>query len=244
MSLLVAHRGQKYSFPENTLESISEAINCGAKAVEFDVQMTRDHVPVVCHDVNLFTTSGVDINITQADYAEIQHVNVGEPSRFTGKFHNVTLPSLSVMVAMLENSPQVLVFVELKDESIDVFGIDSFLAEAVAVLGPIKHHCVVIADNLQALIRLRQRVPLPIGWIIHRWHGDDLKLAQKNKINYLIVNHKYCHGKVHDFAADSWQWVMYETSDPARARTLFEQGIAFVETDNICTMIRQISANK
>ncbi|MCG6938054.1 MAG: hypothetical protein LJE83_07755 [Gammaproteobacteria bacterium] len=244
MSRLVAHRGQKFSFPENTLEAISEAITCGAMAVEFDVQMTRDHVPVVCHDVSLLKTAGVDVDITQANFADIKHINVGEPSRFADKYHNVTLPSLQSMVAMLENSPHVLVFVELKDESLDVFGIDCFLQQAITELEPIKEHCVVIADSLQALIRLKRLMPVPIGWIIHRWHDDELTLAQENEINYLIINHKYCAGQAHDFAADGWQWVMYETSDPGKARNLFEQGVTFVETDNICSMLIQVPADK
>jgi glycerophosphoryl diester phosphodiesterase len=244
MSRLVAHRGQKFNYPENTLESISEAISCGATAVEFDVQMTRDHVPVVCHDVSLLKTSGVDINITQVNYIEIKHINVNEPARFADKYQNVTLPSLQAMVAMLKNSPKVLVFVEIKNESIDVFGIDSIINQAIIELEPIKQHCVVIADNLQALVKLKRLMPVPTGWIIHRWKEEDLTLAEQNEINYLVINHKYCAGQVHDFAADNWQWVMYETSDPDRALALFEQGVAFVETNNICSMLTHIPANK
>ena len=64
MSKIVAHRGQNTTHPENTLDSIKKAVDCGAKAVEFDVQMSTDHIPLVCHDINLqrkFTQSKVSV---------------------------------------------------------------------------------------------------------------------------------------------------------------------------------------
>ncbi len=244
MSQLVAHRGQKYSFPENTLESIIEAISCGALAVEFDVQMTLDHVPVVCHDVTLSKTADVDINITEANYADIKDISVGEPARFANKYQAVTLPSLQAMVAMLKDSPQVTVFVELKNESIDVFGMECILQQVITQLQPINQHCVVIADNLQVLLSMKQQAFIPAGWIIHQWNDTNLALAKQSELDYLIINHKYCSGQKHNFAADSWNWIMYETSDPDMALALFKQGVKFVETDNICSMLKQLSTDK
>lgn len=244
MSQLVAHRGQKTSFPENTLESIYEAIACGAMAVEFDVQMTLDYVPVICHDPTLLNTAGLDINITEANYADIKDISVGEPARFAEKYQAVTLPSLQAMVAMLKASPQVMVFVELKNESFDVFGIECFLKQVFAQLEPIKQHCVIIADNLQALLSLKQQTSTPVGWIIHRWNDNDLTLAKQSQIDYLVINHKYYIGHEHDFAADSWDWVMYETCDHDKALSLFDQGVDFVETADICSMLKQLRKDK
>ena len=244
MSLLVAHRGQKSSFPENTLESIHQAISCGAKAVEFDVQMTADYVPVVCHDVSLLKSAGVDINITEVKYTDIKDISVGEPARFAEKYQAVTLPSLQAMVAMLQASPQVMVFIELKNTIMDAFGIQCFVKHVITQLEPIKQHCVVIADNLQALLSLKQQTSIPIGWIIHRWKNKDLILAERSQIEYLVINYKYYRGQQHNFAADSWRWVMYETCDPDRALALFDSGVDFVETDNICFMLKQLSAVK
>jgi len=244
MSRLVAHRGQKSSFPENTLESIQQAIACGATAVEFDVQMTVDHVPVVCHDMSLLKTAGVDINIAEMNYADLKEVSVGEPSRFTDKYQSVTLPSLQNMVAVLKATPHVRVFVELKDESIAVFGIARFLKQVITQLEPIQDQCVVIADDLQALITLKKQASIPIGWIIHRWADTDLKKAKQCDVDYLIINYKYCNEQVHDFTADNWDWVMYETCDPDKAAALFKQGIRFVETDDICSMLKQLPEYK
>ncbi len=240
MSQLVAHRGQKFTFPENTLESIRQAIDCGAMAVEFDVQMTADLVPVVCHDWTLLRTAGKNIDITKTSYSNLKDINVGEKSRFAEQFPSVTTPTLQDMVIMLNHKRHVTVFVELKNKSIDVFGIDCFVKQLISQLAPIQQRCVVIADNLEALISLRQQIALPVGWIVHRWQGDDLKLAKQNKVDYMVVNHKYFADYDYDFAADNWQWMVYETSDADKALALFERGIRFVGTDNICSILKRL----
>ncbi|MGW4892564.1 glycerophosphodiester phosphodiesterase [Kitasatospora sp. NPDC004240] len=51
--LAVAHRGDPYRYRENTLPSIESALAAGADAVEVDVQLTRDGVPVLLHDETL-----------------------------------------------------------------------------------------------------------------------------------------------------------------------------------------------
>ncbi|MFY4718496.1 glycerophosphodiester phosphodiesterase [Streptomyces sp. LaBMicrA B280] len=49
----VAHRGDPYRFRENTLDSLRSGLDRGADAVEFDVRLTRDGVPVLLHDDTL-----------------------------------------------------------------------------------------------------------------------------------------------------------------------------------------------
>ncbi|WP_367124009.1 glycerophosphodiester phosphodiesterase [Streptomyces phytohabitans] len=49
----VAHRGAPYVARENTLPSFAAAVAAGADAVELDVRLTRDGVPVVVHDRTL-----------------------------------------------------------------------------------------------------------------------------------------------------------------------------------------------
>ncbi|MFJ8544239.1 glycerophosphodiester phosphodiesterase [Streptomyces sp. NPDC093586] len=49
----VAHRGDPYRFRENTIDSLRSALARGADAVEVDVRLTRDGVPVLLHDETL-----------------------------------------------------------------------------------------------------------------------------------------------------------------------------------------------
>ena len=240
MSRLVAHRGQSLSFPENTMESIQAAIDCGASAVEFDIQMTADHVPVLCHDINLKKTARIDIDISKKTFSEIKHINVGESSRFNTIYPDVFLTTLEDMVLFLKTQVQVLVFVELKDESIDVFGIECILQQVTKVLEPINKQCVMIADNLDALLALREFSAIPIGWIIHEWDEEKITLAKQQQLNYLVINHEYCTDEEHDFSSDDMQWVFYETCDADKAIKLFNRGAHFVESNDICSMIKHL----
>ncbi|WP_405619722.1 glycerophosphodiester phosphodiesterase [Streptomyces sp. NBC_00076] len=49
----VAHRGDPYRVRENTVDSLRSALRRGADAVEIDVRLTRDGVPVLLHDDSL-----------------------------------------------------------------------------------------------------------------------------------------------------------------------------------------------
>ncbi|MEU3733625.1 glycerophosphodiester phosphodiesterase [Streptomyces sp. NPDC033538] len=49
----VAHRGDPYLHRENTIDSLRSALDRGADAVETDVRLTRDGVPVLLHDETL-----------------------------------------------------------------------------------------------------------------------------------------------------------------------------------------------
>ena len=50
--LLLGHRGARAvrSIPENTLESFDRALADGCDGFEFDVRLTADGVPLICHD--------------------------------------------------------------------------------------------------------------------------------------------------------------------------------------------------
>jgi len=56
---ILAHRGDSFRAPENTLEAARLAWQVGADAWELDVQFTRDGVPVVLHDESLVRTTDV-----------------------------------------------------------------------------------------------------------------------------------------------------------------------------------------
>lgn len=244
MLRLVAHRGQRHTIPENTIESIRSAIDCGAMAVEFDVQMTADGVPVLSHDLSLLETAGIDVNLSEITYDAVKKISVNESARFANQYQDITLPSLQDIVAVLKDTPEVMVFVELKEASIEIFGIKRFLNAVITQIEPIQKQCVMISDSLQTLVASKKMASIPIGWIFHKWDISILEHARQSKVDYMVVNHKYCEGVNHDYAADDWEWMMYETRDPDRAVALFDQGVRFIESDDVCSMLKLLSDDK
>ncbi|KAL1974089.1 hypothetical protein VTN31DRAFT_5649 [Thermomyces dupontii] len=65
---IIAHRGYKARFPENTLSAFKGAIAAGCHALEMDVHVSRDGVVVMSHDLSLERCYGVDRQIPDCDW--------------------------------------------------------------------------------------------------------------------------------------------------------------------------------
>ncbi|MFD7440674.1 glycerophosphodiester phosphodiesterase [Streptomyces sp. NPDC059909] len=74
---LVAHRGDPYVARENTLPSLHSAIARGADAVEVDVRLTRDGVPVLLHDETLKRLWGHDRPLARLTHEQLTELTSG-----------------------------------------------------------------------------------------------------------------------------------------------------------------------
>ncbi|KAK6587112.1 hypothetical protein PZA11_000402 [Diplocarpon coronariae] len=81
-TMIIGHRGlgknvasnRSLQLGENTLQSFVAATNLGASYVEFDVQLTKDHVPVIYHDF-LVSETGIDAPVHTLTADQFLHVN-------------------------------------------------------------------------------------------------------------------------------------------------------------------------
>lgn len=72
---IVAHRGISIEAPENTIASFQRAVELGADAVELDVRLTSDKIPVVYHYFYLqenTSTMGAIFNFTLEQVRNVQ----------------------------------------------------------------------------------------------------------------------------------------------------------------------------
>ncbi|KAI0395675.1 glycerophosphodiester phosphodiesterase GDE1 [Xylariaceae sp. FL0594] len=83
-TMLIGHRGLGKNFlankslqlGENTVSSFIAAANLGAQYVEFDVQLTKDLVPVIYHDF-LVSETGIDAPVHTLTLEQFLHINDG-----------------------------------------------------------------------------------------------------------------------------------------------------------------------
>jgi glycerophosphoryl diester phosphodiesterase len=87
--VIVAHRGDSFRAPENTLEAARLGWESGANAWELDVQLSRDGVPVVIHDESLLRTTDVarkfagdgrgraGFRVSDFDFDEVRSLDAG-----------------------------------------------------------------------------------------------------------------------------------------------------------------------
>ncbi|MFB7465811.1 glycerophosphodiester phosphodiesterase [Streptomyces sp. NPDC056224] len=73
----VGHRGDPYRVRENTLSSIRSAFARGADAVEIDVRLTRDGVPVLLHDETLHRLWGHDVRLDAVTAPQLGELTQG-----------------------------------------------------------------------------------------------------------------------------------------------------------------------
>lgn len=103
---LYAHRGlhdNSLEAPENSLNAFCLAAEHGY-GIEFDVQLTKDLVPVVFHDYNLKRACGADIKIADLDYQELKHYRLFKSQE--------TIPSFEEVLSCIDG--RVPVIIELK----------------------------------------------------------------------------------------------------------------------------------
>ena len=112
--LLFAHRGAPAYAPENTLPSFRKALELGARAVELDVQLTSDGVPVVIHDFYLSKTTNGSGLVHDTSWRDIRKLDAAY--RFGKDFSDVLVPSLEEVLEVLP--PEVMLNIELKSISL------------------------------------------------------------------------------------------------------------------------------
>ena len=78
---VVGHRGNRAFAPENTVESLLEAVALGADAVEFDLHVSRDGVLMLMHDPTLDRTTSGRGPIAALTARELGELDAG--ARFT-----------------------------------------------------------------------------------------------------------------------------------------------------------------
>lgn len=123
------HRGYCARYPENTLLSFAKALELGVDAIEFDVWLTADKVPVLIHDGNCLRTCGVDVHVRDLTLAEVKRLCACYESKFGDQFKNlsdptVKIPTLEELLQLCrEKRPDILLGVEIKEyteETVDV----------------------------------------------------------------------------------------------------------------------------
>lgn len=75
--LVIAHRGGRGLWPENTLLAFEESVKIGVDVLEFDVHATRDSVLVVMHDATVDRTTEGTGRISDLTWAEISSLDAG-----------------------------------------------------------------------------------------------------------------------------------------------------------------------
>lgn len=230
---LIAHRGHAARYPENTLLALEAALRAGARYVEFDVQLSRDGIPVLLHDADLERTTGRRGQVMDLDRAELSRLGAGEPHRFGTRYADEPIPALADVMELLAAWPAATAFVELKEESLAHFGTLRTVETVLQILEPLLERCVPISFAAPAVQCARDLGAPAVGWVL-----SDLGPAHEAQARRLEPAYLFCDYR--DVLADGgplwtgpWRWAVYEVTDAALALDLAARGAQLIETMHV-----------
>lgn len=97
---LCAHRGLSHACPENTLPAFAAALSLGVAEIEFDLWLSRDGVPVVCHDPQVDRTTDGQGVVTEMDWSAIRRLDAG--IRTGDLWKGVRMPRFEELIELVD----------------------------------------------------------------------------------------------------------------------------------------------
>jgi glycerophosphoryl diester phosphodiesterase len=123
-ALIIAHRGYRARYPENTLAAFDAGLAAGADALEFDVRLTSDGHAVVIHDQTLERTTSGRGAVERCPLATLRRLDAG--SWFDRRHAGARVPTLA---EVLERFGRVIdLNIEIKTPGADCRPVDADLA--------------------------------------------------------------------------------------------------------------------
>lgn len=147
----IGHRGACGYCPENTLASMRKAIELGCYGFEFDIQLSRDGIPVVIHDDTLERTTNGRGKVSDFTLEELQKLDAGN-AEFVGE----KIPSLSEVIAMVDKRTNL--FIELKAEN-SAKPVADIIRHAIQNLGWKSEQFFICSFNHLQIVEMRSYLP-------------------------------------------------------------------------------------
>ncbi len=233
---LFAHRGGGSLAPENTMAGMQEGQVRGYEAVEFDVKLSRDNVPMLMHDDTLErTTSGSGLfKAHSASELKLLDAGAWKGSKWAGEH----IPELTEVMAFLE-AHHMTANVEIKP----CVGRDEetgrVVAQAVANLCKSWTTLPLLSSfSVEALRAAALEAPaLPRGLLVEHYSTEMIGLALELKCASLNCAWPDVTPEVVRTAHSAGlKLVAYTVNDVDTARRLFGMGLDGLFTDALDRM--------
>jgi glycerophosphoryl diester phosphodiesterase len=235
--IIIAHRGESFKAPENTISSINLAWEKGADAIEIDVRLTKDNQIVVIHDSHTKRVSGKYKRISKSNLEELRNLDVGKykNSKYTGE----KIPTLQEVLKTVTEGKKILI--EIKSHRKVV----PFLKELIDNSGLQKNQIEIISFNLKTLIKVKRQIPYCEVFWVSAFNYCNICRFLKMPLNTIINKAiKYnlngldllAHGildaeKVKKIKSAGLKLYVWTVNDPEKARYLLNAGVDGITTD-------------
>jgi glycerophosphoryl diester phosphodiesterase len=247
--IIIAHRGESFLAPENTISSINLAWKNGADAVEIDVRLTKDKHIVVIHDTNTWRVANKFKRIRNSNLKDLKCIDVGKLKN--SKYEGERIPNLHEVLSIIPKGKKILI--EIKSDS----KIIPFLKKEINDSTLLTDQIEIISFELKTLIEVKKQLPqYSVLWVCELDYSLIRKIFRPS-INKIIS--KAIKYNIHGL--DLWAGAMLDANairkiklvnlklyvwtvnNLDQAKVLFKLGVDGVTTDRAGWIKNQLESN-
>ena len=233
-----AHRGGGILAPENTLAGLRCGLEYGFHAVEFDVMLSKDGVPVLMHDPEFGRTVKGQGSVAAALFSDLQAMDAGgwHSARFAGE----AVPSYAEVVNFCRQN-HIFMNVEIKpapgfEEATGRIVAETTLALLADVSVTDEQHLPLFSSfSFAALMAAKHAAPaIPRGVLMDTVVSDWKARLQEAGARALHTNHRHLNDAQVTRIKDAGYGVFcYTVNDTERAHEILRWGVDAFCTDRI-----------
>lgn len=230
----IAHRGASMLAPENTIAALKKAKAEGAEAVEFDVQLTRDHAVIVFHDDTLLRTTNGHGRVSKATLEKLALLDAG--SWFSDQYKNERIPTLQ---AWLETASQLQLALNLEIKCTtkkEAMILADLIIDHLKKYWPLHSNAMLISSsNYFALMQLNERSTFSLGLITETILSEkDMRMLYRSRIASVHQPHDMLTSEYVDtLHSNELRVLAYTVNELSRADELKRMGVDGIFSDNL-----------
>jgi glycerophosphoryl diester phosphodiesterase len=230
---VIAHRGGGSLAPENTLAAMRCGLAHGFHAVEFDVMLSADSIPVLMHDPHFGRTVRGMGEVCDTSARELAALDAG--SWFGAQFAGEPVPTYEQVVHFCRGNG-IWMNVEIKPVPGFEAKTGRIVAETTRRLFAQETALPLFSSfSFDALVAAKAAAPgIPRGLLIDAIPADWQQRVEALAAVALHTNHQHLTAEqAHAVKQEGTGLLCYTVNDPARAREIMAWGVDAFCTDRI-----------
>nr|WP_321452932.1 glycerophosphodiester phosphodiesterase family protein [uncultured Carboxylicivirga sp.] len=247
---IIAHRGESFDAPENSLSAIKLAWARGSKAVEIDVHLTADNEVVVIHDKHTGRVGDKKLHVKKSNLSELKTVDIGRKK--SDNFIDERVPTLIEVIETIPSEEQIIIEIKCGKEII------SPLIQILKTSTLSNSQIEIIAFNFEVITEIKKQAPyykalwlLDLDYYLPHWliRVNRNKIINKVKESNLdgvnvwagnVIKHSF----VKDFKDKGLFVYVWTVNDLHKAQNMINYGVDAITTDRAEWLTKQLVGTK
>jgi glycerophosphoryl diester phosphodiesterase len=246
---LIAHRGESYDAPENTMAAFHLAWKRNVKAIELDVHLTKDGQLVICHDKDTNRTTGREFVIKESRLEQLRPLDAGrwKDERWSGE----KMPTLAEALATIPNGARCFIEIKVGPEAVPA------TVKAIRECAKSPKQLAIISFKAETVAEAKRRLPEIDAYFLADFKQDKETGAWSPSVDELIQQAKQVRAdgldlsykgpvdrafvkRIKEAGLKCYVWTVDE---PAIARQFADWGVDGITTNRAAWMATQLEAS-